>query len=72
MKSSLAGREHIERHHGREHRSSGQPLAQHRRIGDAVLQTDDHGIGRRVTRDRVRKVGSIGALDRDQHHGCLG
>ena len=72
MKSPLARRNHIERHHGREHVAPGQSPAQHRRIGDAVLQTDDDGVRRRVTRDRFRDLGRIGALDGDQHHAGVG
>ena len=49
-----------------------QPLAQQRRIADAVLQADDDGIRRRVARDRVRDLGRIGALDGDQHHAGVG
>ena len=36
-------------------------------IADAVLQADDDGIRRRMPRDDIGNLGSIGALDGDQH-----
>ena len=71
MKSPLAGRDHIERHHSGQHAPPRQSLAQHRDIADAVLQTDDDGVGGRMLCDDVGDPCGIGALDRDQHHAGI-
>jgi hypothetical protein len=46
-------------------------LTQHRHIADAVLQADDHGVGRRMLCDDIGDFSTIGALDRDQHHAGI-
>jgi hypothetical protein len=68
MKSSLSGRDYIERHHSRQHAPSRQAPAQQRDFADAVLQAEDDGVGGRMLRDDVGDFSGIGALDRDQHH----
>ena len=45
MKPSLAGRNHVERHHAAEHAPARQAVAQHGDIADAVLQADDDDSG---------------------------
>jgi hypothetical protein len=71
MKPSLAGRNHVERHHAAEHAPARQAVAQHGGITDAVLQADDDDVGWRVSRDDIGHLGGIGALDRDQHHAAV-
>ena len=71
MKLSRTSRDHIERHHARQHPPSRQSFAQHRDIADAVLQADDDGISRRMLRDDIGDLGGIGALDRDQHRAGI-
>ena len=63
MKPPLAQRNHIERHHAAEHAPSGQAVAQDGDIADAVLEADDHDIGRRIPCDDIGHVGGIGAFD---------
>jgi hypothetical protein len=72
MKPPLAGRDHIERHHGGEHLPARQPIAQRGRVGDAVLQTHDDGVGWRVPGDSIRDLGRIRAFDGHQHHAGVG
>ena len=72
MKPALAERDHIERHHPRQHAPPRQSLAQHRDIADAVLQADDDGVGGSMLCDEIRDLGGIGALDGDQHHAGIG
>lgn len=67
MKSTLAERDHVERHHSRQHPPPRQSLAQHGNIADAILQTDDDHIGRRVSCNRIGDSRSIGALDGNKH-----
>jgi hypothetical protein len=72
MKSSLAQRDHVERHHSTEHAPPRQSLAQHRQIADAVLQADDHGIGGSMLCDDIGDLGRICAFHRHQHHAGIG
>jgi hypothetical protein len=67
MKSTIAKRDHIERHHPRQHAMPRQSLAQHRDIADAVLQADDDGIGGRMACDEIRHPGGIRAFHGHQH-----
>jgi len=53
MKSALTERDHVERHHAAKHAPPRQAVAQHGHVADAVLQADDHDIGRRVPRDDI-------------------
>ena len=71
MKPPLTERDHVERHHAAEHAPPRQAVAQHGRVADAVLQADDHDIGRGVPRNDIGHRDGIGALDRHQHHGGI-
>ena len=46
-----------------------QSFAQQRDVADAVLQTDDDGVGWRMPCNDIRNLGGIRALDGHQHDG---
>ena len=72
MKSPVAAGADIEWHHSRQHATSRQALAQHRHVSNAVLQTDDHGVRRRMPRNDIGDLSSVRAFDRDQHRAGIG
>ena len=67
MKSPLAQSDHIEGDHAGEHPPPRQSLAQHGNVADAILQADNHRLGRSVLCDQACDVGRIGAFYRHQH-----
>jgi hypothetical protein len=71
MKMTLAERQHIERHHTRQHVVVRQRLAQHGDVAGAILKTDNHGVLRGMLRDQVRNLGGIVALDGDKDDVCV-